>query len=135
MMLRHTILNNQNWAICSSRCIATIELQEIRTEIIVIIQLESQAKLRNARQVGEWESSGIEIRKIPITRLRIVCNQTHCVPTGRSLEICQLQHSSIAESAFADVHRNFHVSCEGIDANQTLFPDFQDNLCDDCIIR
>ena len=114
--------------------VTTIELEIVCAEVIIVIQLESQAELSNTSQVNKRVGSGIEVGKVPVACLGIVCDESNGWLARPSLEVGQLQINSIAKDSFADVHCDFHMSCKGVGTGQTLLLNLENDLRDDSII-
>jgi hypothetical protein len=112
-----------------------MELDDVCHRIVVVVRLEAQTELGDARAVDDGIGNRLERGHIPAAGLWIVRDQPYARLICRSLEVCGLQRTEIAKGAFADVDRDLAMRGEGIGTNQALPFDPEHDFGNHCVIR
>lgn len=120
LFLWHVILDHQSWPERQIIIISAEESQVVIPEIVVVTDLESQAKLGDTIQIDVLKCRAIEPGPVPAVE-RIVFDHGNRIPVSRALEVGHLQTSvreraDKTEGAGADVHQDVSMGGEGVAA-------------------
>ena len=88
MSLRDIVLDYQHRPIGSDG-IPTVEAEEVRDRIVIVVFLKAQAELGDAGPVDKGIGSRLEGGHIPAAGLRVVREQSNA-RLARGLEVCSL---------------------------------------------
>ena len=123
------ILDNQSRTVCLLIVVAAVESQLIVFQIIIVIDLESQAELCYALQVYVLEGSAVYPGPVPAVKW-VVLDYTDRIRARWALEIRDLQASvweraEITEHAKVDIYQDVLVGRERIHADYRFLFDHQ----------